>query len=374
MFFWGFMKKSYEDVYAEVVKYIGGKNHNKPCMLQSIKKEFRTSEIIRLIFNNPQIFDLDAEFLHIPKECLTEELVMEFVLRNPKRLSLIDDGHKREIIIPDDMQTFPVLVAFECSKRRYEYQSRKSWGSCYEVVRYSAKTEKYKYAITNCCLNINQELLKKYSNGILDASIYELIEIIKKHCNDKEFSLEDEYVQKYKHVNLKCDKKIMILVSGAPDSGKSTFSRILSGVIGAIKFSSDFLLEKRLLLSPLNNLVNDCNCIIFSDTNAYQFFDKNELADYEVINIVIKASSNRELHTHSKYNINLGFEEHINNEVNKFRYDQLQNPIVVVNDYTLNILKEVDKAVEQIINRLKTYKDDQLEEKNYSMCIGSQNN
>ena len=354
------MKKTYEEIYNEVINYINGDKHNKPCMLQSIKKEFRTPEIIRLIFDNPKIFNLDAEFLHIPEECLTERLVMEFVLRNPKRLSLYDDGQRRDIIISKEKQTLPVLVAFECSKRLYENLSRKAWGIYYEKVRYSAKTEEYKSVIIKYCNEVEKQLSKKHLNGIYDASIEELIDAIGLCCEGKNLESEEVYVQKYKRVNLGNDKKIIILVSGAPDSGKSTFSRELAYVIRATHFSSDYLHKRGLIAAPIDMLVNEeRNCVIFSDTDAYRFFKKDELADCVVINVLVMPSSYIDLHSHSKYNSKLDFKTHINDEIKKYRYDEIENPIIVINDYTDNIAIEIDKAVEEILRRLNVYKDDE---------------
>ncbi len=362
------MKKTQEDVYNEVINYINGKKHNKPCMLQSIKKDLRTPEIIKLIFDNPKVFNLDAEFVHIPEEYLTEELIMKFILLNPKRLSLYDDGHKNEIIIPEDKQTLPVLVSFECSKRRYEYLSRRIWGSCYEKVRYSAKTEEYKNLIIKYCKELEEEFFKNYSNGIFDASIEELIDAIKIYCSDKKLATDEKYNQKYKSINVNCDKQVVILVSGAPDSGKSTFAKRLSSVVGGFEISSDFLFTKGMLESPLAYFMSDhVQYLVFSDTDAYRFFSEEELVNYIVINIVIKPLSYVELHRHSKYNVNLDLNTHIENEIKKYRYDQVENPIIVTNDYTDNIIRELDNAVEQIINRLKSYKDDQVsDELDYS--------
>ena len=73
-----------------------------------------------------------------------------------------------------------------------------------------------------------------------------------------------------------------------PDSGKTTFSQLLSSVIEySTFFDSDMLLEQNMLNLPDSILLNlfPENVIIFSDTDASKFFDKNTLKNYEVINI-----------------------------------------------------------------------------------------
>lgn len=102
--------KNENEVYNEILTYINGDKYNSPCTQASIKKIFRTKEIVELIFYRPDIFNLVAEIKHGPSDQITNEILVKYVLSNPYVIERLDD----------DLQTLPVMFAFEFSKRRYE--------------------------------------------------------------------------------------------------------------------------------------------------------------------------------------------------------------------------------------------------------------
>lgn len=334
--------KTEEDVYRETQQYIESDKHNRPCTLSSIKKILRTPKIVELIFSRPDVFRLDAEFIHIPHECRSEKILLQFVLGDPKRWSLINE----------DEQTLPLLIAFEFSKRKYEQISASQWGQWGQrgkKILYPKKSKKYRTYITNLCDIISSKIKDTISRD-------ELVDIIQEYCRSNKVELKpvENYVHKYTEVDINIKKQLLILISGLPDSGKTTFSKMLSGIINkSICFDSDILLEQNIQFESLSSLVKDTNkVIIFSDLNAYRFFKDEEIKDMSVINIIVKPVSIKEMHRQSKYMSHIPFDEYKTNEIDKFNFDIIGDFIVVPNDYTDNLVRELDITIEEISKRL----------------------
>lgn len=333
--------KSEEDIYKEIIEYINGKKHNRPCTLSSIKKQYRTQKIVDLIFSNPDVFNLEVELEHVPIESRTEEILLKFILNNPKRITFLTE----------DEQTLPILIGFELAKREYEYRSAKVWGIWREKLEYSEKGQKCRNDISAICdkISINMESIN---------STEDLINIIKQYCNSNKKQLQEneKYECKYDMVDFDTGKRMFILISGMPDSGKTYFSISLANDIkNSFCFDSDILLEKGLIDMPLSSLINEnYRVIVFSDLYADKFFSKEELAGANVINILMKPVSIEEMYRNSKRMRHIPFEDYKKYEIDKFNYDgRIENPIIVLNDYTSNTLcKELDKVKEEIAKRL----------------------
>ena len=338
--------KNENEVYNEILTYINGDKHNRPCTLASIKKIFRTKEIIELIFSRPDIFNLVAEIKHVPSDQITNEILVKYVLSNPYVIERLDD----------DLQTLPVMVAFEFSKRRYEYISAIQWGSCGEKIPYSEKIWQFHESISNICDNLgvrynDDEILRNYLGYIDQVS-----RVIIEYCKSDNINIEkkEKYELKYQKAKFCLNERLFIFVSGWPDSGKTTFSNILSNYINdSIYLDSDTLLKANMICEPLSNLACEKDkVIILSDIYANRFFKKEELVDAKVINVLVKPVSIEKMYRHSKYMQGIPFETYKKYEIESIHYDSLIDPIVVTNDYTDKIQVEVDKVLEEISKRL----------------------
>lgn len=333
--------KSEEDVYKEVQDYINSENHKRPCTLSTIKKNLRTQKIVDLIFSNPNIFKLEKEMEFVPPECRTEDVLLRYVMSDPERINYLTEEEK----------TIPILIGFEISKRIYEEMSARWFGQWRETFEYKGKSAEYRNDITAIC----DELSPKFKDK---KSIEEMIDVIKEYCNSRQIELkaQEKYTCKYGNVNFDTGKRLFILVSGMPDSGKTYFSNYLvNDVDNSICFDSDMLLERNLLDARLTDLIEDkYSVVIFSDLYADSFFSKKDIGDSNVVNILMKPISIEEMHRNSKYMRQIPFDEYKKCEIDRFNYEgRLDNPIIVTNDYTKNTLcKELDKVKLEIAKRL----------------------
>lgn len=340
--------KSEEEIYNEILEYINkpAHMHKRPCTLASIKKIYRTNKIIDLIFSRPDVFVLSSEIKHVPIENMTEELAVKFVLSNPKRFVELDES----------FQTIPVMVAFELAKRRYEHISARMWGSYGEKIYYPEKLSIYINSISDMCDKLSvkfddEKLLRNYLEFIKQGSE----DIKKMYCSCKqELEKEEQYEIKYNNVDFDLDKRLFILISGVPDAGKTTLSQILASRINdSMWFDSDMLLEKDLVSAPLSTLIDDnSKVVIFSDITADTFF-KNELGDAYIVNILIKPSSIEKRYRNSKYMQNIQFKDYKESETDKYsgRLNAIENPIIVINDYTSKLNNEINMILEEIASR-----------------------
>lgn len=334
------MQKTEDQVYNEVLAYINAEKHNRPCTLATIKKNLRTPKIIDLIFSHPDIFILPKEIKHVPEELMTDELAMRVVLSHPYNYDTLSE----------EQQTVPVFLAYELSKRRYEYVSSRIWGQWGEKLKYSGKIVDYLDEIKPAASEISKNLIQTYDVDEIVSAINSFVSQL-----NSDVQPTQPYKPKYTSVNLNTNKKLLILISGMPDSGKTTFSQLLSSVIEeSTFFDSDMLLESGMLTLPDSILLNlyPENIIIFSDTDASKFFAKTTLENYEVINIVMQPKSLEDAHRNSKLLNTLPFEEYKEINQNKYRYNDVTNPIIVENDYLFGLYKERDRVIEEIQNRL----------------------
>lgn len=335
------MQKTEEQIYNEIVAYINSKKHNRPCTLATIKKNLRTPKIIDLIFSHPDIFILPNEIKHVPNELMTDELAMRVVLSHPYNYSLLNE----------EQLTVPVFLAYEISKRRYEYVSSKMWGQWGEKLSYSGKIVDYLNEIKPAASEISKTLTQPYDVNEIVSAINSFVSQLSSDVQPIQ-----PYTPKYNSVKLNSNKKVLILISGMPDSGKTTFSQLLSSVIEeSTFFDSDMLLEAGMLSLPDSILLNlyPENIIIFSDTDASKFFAKTTLGNYDVINIVMKPKSLEEAHRNSKLLNTLSFDEYKQINENKYKYNDVSNPIIVENDYLFGLYEERDNVIEEIQNRLR---------------------
>ena len=338
--------KSAEEVYNEVKNYIEGDKHNRPCTLMSIKKELRTPEIVELIFSRPDIFKLSAEYKHVPEESLTEDILMKFVLADPRNFALIDESR----------QTLPVMIAFEFAKRRMEYISARHWGSSGVHIGYSGKALEYRNDISDMCDRLKykcdeDELLRNYL-----LYIEEVYKDIRSYCLSLNSKLdsEEKYESELNAVDLGLNKRLYILVSGYHDSGKTIFSDMLASKIkDAVSVDSDSLLEKGLLFTKLDDLVDsNAKVVVFSDIYAHEFFEEKEFANADVIKLLVKPESFEKMCRHTQYFSFMPFSIYKHREINSVEFYETNYDIIVTNNYTNAFEKEVDRTILEICEHL----------------------
>lgn len=342
--------KTEEQVYNEVLNYIKSSKHNRPCTLASIKKVLRSQRIVDLIFSRPDIFKLASEFKHVPEECLTESVLVKYILSDYENFYSLDES----------LQTLPLMIAFEFSKRRHERIFKWMWGPYDDGIRYSGKILEYQSAVSELCNEVFKRISSNPDESCLLHNYLEYIETASREilsfCATFEQELEKDkkYIAKYINVDFDIPERLFIFVSGCPDTGKTVFSNILSSrTQNSIHLDSDVLLERNLLDQPLANLIrNDIKVVIFSDIYADRFFKKDELGNARVINILMKPISIETMHRNSKYMAHIPFEDYKKHEIDKIHYDSLDNPIIVINNYNGQIIAEVDNALEKIASRI----------------------
>lgn len=315
--------KSEEDVYEDLQRLmqVWEKNgtqsrFSKRSYLSSVKTDFRSPRICQIVFSNPDIFNIEEEIKYIPMELMTEEFLIQMVYDNPKLLCSRDEQDSRIVAIPEEKQTLPVWLAFELGKRRYEKNSAMQWGGLYgEKIPYPGKMLEFRNTITNLADRVEERIgynRLKHSRAFKDADerdefINELVLSIQEESTLVSLQPDEHYKPKYSHLDYNSDKKMLILVSGYADSGKTTFSRYLANTIkDAICFDSDQLLECDSLYCKLSQLVKpENNVVIFSDLDAFIFFNSQEIdeamGDANILKVYIQPSSIKRMLQHSKY-------------------------------------------------------------------------
>lgn len=318
--------KSEEDAFNELQRLMqvwrnkgSQSSYSKRSHLSSIKKKFRSSRVCQIIFSNPDMFNIEEEHKYVPIELMSEEFLIKMVYDYPKLLSSRDESGfrtiTRTITIPEEKQTLPVLVAFELGKRCYERLSSKVWGADGEKIPYTNKTLEFRGNITDIADRVEERIgannlkpIRFLKNEEQRESFFnELVTAIKEETADVSLQKDEQYEPKHTSFDYNSDKKLLVLVSGYSDTGKTIFSSYLASKInGAICFDSDQLLKKGLLHTRLSELVNSQNnVVIFSDTDASLFFSPSEIlaamGDVNILKVQMQPSSIYRMLHHSKY-------------------------------------------------------------------------
>lgn len=307
-----------EEVYNELQRLIqvwrerhSYNSFSQRSHLSTIKREFRSERICNIILSNPDLFNIYKEFVYIPIDVMSDDLLIPNIYYYPKLLCSKDEKGERIVSIPEEKQTLPVLVAFELGKRRYETRSGMMWGRDYERIPYTGKAFELRNTLANLADNVTEQIgYNEWRNAIVsgkgeedDVFVNKLISTIQDETSLTSIEPEKEYELKYAQFNYNQDKKLFILISGYADSGKTTFSQYLSSKItDSICFDSDQLLEHGLLDAPLSRLVRENDrVIVFSDTDAAKFFTPEEIGDANILKVYITPSSTKRMLQHSKY-------------------------------------------------------------------------
>lgn len=281
--------------------------------LSSIKREFRSPRICGIIFSNPDVFKLEEEIKYMPLEMVSEEVLIQMVYDNPKILCSKDDNGPRLVPISEEKQTLPVLVAFELGKRRDEKYSAMQWGKYGEKIPYTGKTLEYRSTIVALADTVEEQIVDlREATDFKNPDEKEvftnlLVEEIQKAANPVSLEADKRYVPRYRHLDYNSDKKMLILISGYADSGKTTFSHYLADSIsGAICFDSDQLYISNKLDYKLSELIDpEQKVVVFSDLEAFHFFRTQEIEDAmgdpNILKVYMKPSSVKRMLQHSKY-------------------------------------------------------------------------
>lgn len=337
--------RSEEEICRELEVYIDSLKRNRPSVLASLKKAERTPKVVDMVFSRPDIFRVQNEIKYVPRECMSDAVLVKFILARPKELSSLCE----EVI------SVPVLVAFEFAKRRFERLSALEWGSFRERITCPEIYMRYRDDVIALCDSLpskfdDEDIMKSYLHYI-DKMSEQIID----HLKDPEpLNERDKYRPKYIRVGFSLEKRLFINVSGYPDSGKSTFSNLLASKFrDSVCFDSDMLLEKGLLETDLSLLLKDrWRVVVFSDIYASRFFSLREMQDCLVVNILVKPASIELMYRNSKHMQMIPFEDYKKYEIQSIHYEDLTDAIVVENDYTDRIAEQVDYAIDKIIEKL----------------------
>lgn len=301
----------------EVWKKNGTTSYNRSSYLKTLKREFRSARICELIFSNDLIFDFNKEMPYVPLDIMTEDNLIKLIYDSPGLICPVDRMDRiKDVYIPEEKLTLPVCVAFELGKRRYEKLSAIIWkdGLSGEKYPYPEKALKYRKTL----IAIADEIEDLFGNNFFKLSFsfkddkekskftQKIVDLIKEKSNIDSLQPDERYEPKYLHYEYKLNKKLLILVSGYADSGKTTFSQYLAETIGSsMCFDSDQLLEEN-INAKLSQLVRlDRNVVVFSDLDAFTFFTpediNNAMGNANILKVYIKPSSIKRMLQHSKY-------------------------------------------------------------------------
>lgn len=318
----GNIYQSEEEVYEDLQRLMqvweknGTQNlFSKRSYLNSIKKDYRSLRICQMVFSHPDIFNLEEEIKYIPIDVMREEFLISIIYDNPKLLCSRDERGPRTVVIPEEKQTLPVLVAFELGKRIYEKYSAIQWGQYGEKLPYTGRSLEFRNTITDLADSVEDKIGTnnlKHSQVFQDvnernAFINKVIALIQEESTMCSLKPDEYYSPKYTHFDYTFNQKMLILISGYADSGKTTFSHYLASTItGTVCFDSDQLLESSLLNEKLSQLVKpNNNVVIFSDLDAFDFFDPQEIneamGNANILKIYMKPSSVKRMLHNSKY-------------------------------------------------------------------------
>lgn len=318
----GVKYKSEEEVYEDLQRLmqVWKKNntqnlYSKRSCLSSIKMDFRSSRICQIIFSNPYVFNFEEEIKYVPMELMSEEFLIQIAYNNPKLLCSRDERGPRTVFIPEEKQTIPVLVAFELGKRLYEKYSAMAWGPYGEKIPYTGKSLEFRKTIIDLADSVEEKIGTNNLKHLTlfkdidkrEAFVNELVSSIQQESTSILLQPDEQYKPKYTSFDYASINKLLVLISGYSDSGKTTFSNYLASKIkGARCFDSDQLLEQGLLKANMSRFISpENNVVIFSDLDAFGFFTPQEIedsmGDVNILKIYMKPSSIKGMLHHSKY-------------------------------------------------------------------------
>ena len=127
--------------------------------LSTLKKEYRSFRICKIIFSNTDIFNILKESQYIEWDLIPEEDLIKLLYYAPKLLKSNDIFHPNyKNNIPNNKITLPILIAYELGKRRHENISATIFFGSGEEIGYPEIFRKNDVRLIH---NIADEVTKK---------------------------------------------------------------------------------------------------------------------------------------------------------------------------------------------------------------------
>ena len=194
-----------------------------------------------------------------------------------------------------------------------------------------------------------------------------IIEVSKMVESEKKISSSNtntKYECKYSSKNVKYNskgQKLAILITGVPNTGKTTLARKLHTIIPEAKcFDSDYLMEKHGfktlpsdIITPEDNVVIYSDPSLLSDGNIDVKNIKSAMSNPNILTIYIKPSDIKLMSRNTKSLFHPDIDK-LQAEVNSYNIYESIADLTVINDYTdesLNIA--CDKIIDYIIKKYK---------------------
>lgn len=364
--------QSEEDVYNYIISNIESWRKKKTWIysnkgfLSSIPRRFRTPKIWDLIYNNSDVFNTILEYKNLPPESISEDGLIKFAFDAPRLFW----GQCASNVFSDNQITFPVLVAYELSKRRVDiarFKNRASYGLdyYYNFLGYPRKALNYLRTIRRVADNVEDyfiddidfEKFSAFNSNKLSESLKEDFMSILKICTDEEKFETEEYNTKYEKVQPKDNKKLVLLIGGNPDSGKTTLSNSLEDRIKGAKHFDFDRFDINYSVEQIFKNTRDVSVAIFSEPDIIRGYDniKQMYPDANVLKIYVRPENIRTMTQNSKFRKNRFVDEEYAKRIREeeARYTQLAD-FVVSNDYTSNGLNRMcDEVISTIIERYR---------------------
>lgn len=334
---------SEEEIIKDLTNYINSRKRNRYSALSPLKKEARTKSVCEFVFAHPDVFKLDVEIKFVPMNVLSTEMLIKLILDWPENISLLDE----ELITPE------VMVAFEFAKRRTEHFSAREWHDYGIKLKYPNKINEVRDSISDLCDKLGVKYNDELSTRDYTRYVNEVCESIVTFFQNKDdivLNTVDKVVCKYKNVDINTNKPTLILIAGNPDSGKTTFGRMLHYRINnSICLDSDELAKRGMEFAGLDVLVpNGTSVVIFSDPDADHYFSEKSMENYNVVNIIVVPRSLEKMYRHSKHKQVFPYEEFAAIEGKKIAYEGRYRDITVINDYDERLWACVDDVLEDM--------------------------
>lgn len=230
------MEKTEEIVCKEVMDYINAPKHNKPCMLQSIKKDLRTPAVIELIFSRPDIFKLGIEAQYVPKENMNKEIAKRMVFSYPKLLCKKDK--KGKFIIPEEFQNYEVFLAFYFSRAIIQQRQRDfSYASCDDIYD-NENSIKYRDELLLDLIELITFISNKTQKDYWMVKLKDSYEYLNQYIKNKNANnyVDGNYEKKYDTVTIEHNKPLLIVV----EEKFPVFCKHLANLISNSYFEKDY--------------------------------------------------------------------------------------------------------------------------------------
>ena len=350
-------------------------------ILRSIPKKHRSLKAIKYVI--PRFSNVKDIIELIPFDLLKKEEINEIltliVLRDPSVLKPVDIfGQISRVKIEKEMITTPVSVAMELRMRlrrviiNYNYgygnpnmkrqlrinNSSESFSEITDIAEaYMIKNNLYEaFNVTNS-LEQRAEYMQELCDKIIEVS-----KMVESEKTISSSNTKTKYECKYSSKNVKYNskgQKLAILITGVPNTGKTTLARKLHTIIPEAKcFDSDYLIEHHKIfpsdiITPKDNVVIYSDPSLLSDDNIDVKNIKSAMGNPNILTIYIKPSDIKRMSRNTKSIFQPDIDK-LQAEVNSYNIYESIADLTVINDYTdesLNIA--CDKIIDYIIKKYK---------------------